>query len=70
MPTLALITLAIGPATGEELSKYSVDDPQGARAVWKLGVVGLELGDCSTDNLLTTVATSLASALRAFPAVV
>ena len=29
--------------TGEELSNYSADDPRDARAVSKLGVVGLEL---------------------------
>ena len=29
--------------TGEELSKYSADDPRDARAVSKLGVVGPEL---------------------------
>ena len=39
-------------STGEELSKYSPDDLRRARAVWKLGVVGLDGG--STVNSLVT----------------
>ena len=57
-------------STGEELSSQSADDPRGARAVWKLGVVGPELDDGSTGNSLTTGAMNLASALRAPSAVV
>ena len=60
--------VVVGPAmlvrissTGEELSKYSVDDP---RAVSKLGVVGPELDGNSSGSPSTTGATSLASALR------
>ena len=30
-------------STGEKLSKYSADDPRGARAVWELLVIGPEL---------------------------
>ena len=37
-------------SSGEELSRYSADDPRGARAVQKLGVIGLELDDGSTSN--------------------
>ena len=51
-------------STGEDTSKYSADDPRGARAVWKLGVGGPELNDASAVHPLTTCATSLASALR------
>ena len=52
-------------STGEELSKYSADDPRSARAVSKLGVVGPELDGNSPGSPSTTSATSLASALRA-----
>ena len=54
---------------GEELSKYSADDPRGARALSKLGVVGPELDGNSSGSPSTAGATSLASALRA-PSVV
>ena len=39
-------------STGEDLSTHSADDPRGARAVWKLGVVGLEHGHGSTGHVL------------------
>ena len=37
-------------SSGEELSRFSAEDPRGARAVQKLGVIGLELDDGSTSN--------------------
>ena len=49
------------PSTGEELSRYSADDPRGARAVWQHGVIGPELDDETTSKSLTTGQTSLAS---------
>ena len=44
-------------STGEELSKYSNDDPRRARAVSKLGVVGPELDGNSSGSPSTTSAT-------------
>ena len=52
-------------STGEEVSKYSADDPRSARAVSKLGVIRPELDSKASDNPSTPGATSLASALRA-----
>ena len=70
-PTMVLVTLAIVFACLQLVKNCpGTDDPRGARAVWKLGVVGPELDDGSTGKSLTTGATSLASALRAPSAVV
>ena len=49
------------PSTGEEVSRYSADDPRGARAVWQRGVIGPELDGETTSKSLTTGQTSLAS---------
>ena len=52
-------------STGEELSKYSADDPRGARAISNLGAVVPELHGNASGSPFNTGATSLASALRA-----